>query len=58
MTQLTLLPDTKRSPDCARCGAPATGWSGAWLVAGAWIGWCGRVCRNAWLRGDKTAGTK
>lgn len=55
MTQLSLLPESHRTESCARCGKPATGWSGAWLVDLQWIGWCGNDCRNAWLRGDKTA---
>lgn len=47
--------DSKHSPDCARCGAPANRWSGAWLVTASklWIGWCSNECKNAWLDGDK-----
>lgn len=45
----------KHSPNCARCGAPATGWSGAWVLEDGWIGWCSNDCRNAWLAGDKVA---
>lgn len=47
-------PDGK-SPTCARCGEPATKWSGAWVLETGWIGWCSNDCKNAWLDGDKSA---
>jgi hypothetical protein len=40
----------KFSPTCVVCGETARSWSGAWLIAGAWIGWCSSEHKNAWLK--------
>lgn len=48
--------DGSRMRNCTRCGAPAVMWSGAWIIGGAWIGWCSKPCQKAWIAGDKSAG--